>query len=120
MGPPNDPLETPDRAMPALQVRPRRITILAGDRRRAGGRAMVVIGTAAADTNEGVEFRTSDQIGMIGIGLMLGGVIMTAARPRLRVDRGGLWMRNMLGDQFIPWPLVVRVAYPQARPGRRC
>ena len=41
---------------------------------------------------------------------------MTAARPRLRVDRNGLWIRNVLGEQFMPWPLVVRVAYPQGAP----
>ena len=77
---------------------------------------MVVIGLLLRDTNEGVEFRAADQIGLIGIGLVLGGVIMTAARPRLRVDRRGLWIRNMLGEQFTPWPLVVRVAYPQGAP----
>ena len=71
---------------------------------------------AAADTNEGVEFRTSDQVGLIGVGLILGGVIMTAARPRLRVDRTGLWVRNVLGEQFFPWMLVIRVAYPQGAP----
>ena len=41
---------------------------------------------------------------------------MTAARPRLRVDRNGLWVRNMLGEEFTPWPLVVRIAYPQGAP----
>jgi hypothetical protein len=78
--------------------------------------SMVVIGLLLRDTNEGVEFRTSDQIGLIGIGLILGGVIMRAARPRLRVDRQGLWIRNILGEQFTPWQLVVRIAYPQGAP----
>jgi len=99
-----------------LQVRPRRITIFASIAAGLVIASMVVIGLLLRDTNEGVEFRTADQIGLIGIGLILGGVIMTAARPRLRVDRNGLWIRNMLGEQFTPWPLVVRVAYPQGAP----
>ena len=41
---------------------------------------------------------------------------MTAARPRLRVDRTGLWIRNVFGEPFTPWQLVVRVAYPQGAP----
>ncbi len=99
-----------------LQVRPRRITIFASIAAGLVIASMVVIGLLLRDTNEGVEFRTADQIGLIGIGLILGGVIMTAARPRLRVDRRGLWIRNMLGEQFTPWPLVVRIAYPQGAP----
>ena len=38
---------------------------------------------------------------------------MTAARPRLRVDRNGLWIRNIVGESFVPWPLVMRIAFPQ-------
>ena len=56
---------------------------------------------------------SADQIGIIGIGLILAGLIMTAARPRLRVDRNGLWIRNVVGESFIPWQLVVRIAFPQ-------
>ena len=44
---------------------------------------------------------------------MLAGLIMTAARPRLRVDRNGLWNRNVVGESFVPWPLVMRIAFPQ-------
>jgi len=110
------PVEPTEPAEILLQVRPRRITIFASIAAGLVIASMVVIGLLLRDTNEGVEFRTADQIGLIGIGLILGGVIMTAARPRLRVDRNGLWIRNMLGEQFTPWPLVVRVAYPQGAP----
>ena len=103
-----------DRSAPVLlQVRPKRITIYAAIAATLVVGLMVVVGILLRDTNEGVEFRTSDQIGLIGVGLILGGLIMTAARPRLRVDRNGLWVRNVLGDQFTPWALVVRIAYPQ-------
>ncbi|MET0967529.1 MAG: PH domain-containing protein [Nakamurella sp.] len=99
-----------------LQVRPRRITIYAAISASLVVGAMVVIGLLLLNSNEGVAFRTSDQIGLIGIGLILGGLIMTAARPRLRADKNGLWVRNILGEEFTPWPLVLRIAYPQGAP----
>ncbi len=99
-----------------LQVRPKRITIYASIAAAIVVGSMVIVGLLLRDTNEGVEFRTSDQVGLIGVGLILGGVIMTAARPRLRVDRTGLWIRNVFGESFTPWQLVTRVAYPQGAP----
>ena len=116
-GEPPDAGPAPDGKTPfLLQVRPRKITIWAGIAASLVVAAMVVIGLLLLNSNEGVAFRTSDQIGLIGVGLILGGLIMTAARPRLRVDRNGLWVRNMLGDEFVPWALVLRVAYPQGAP----
>jgi hypothetical protein len=119
-GKPTEPDEFTEPTAPTgpilLQVRPRKITILASIAAGLAIVAMVVIGLLLRDTNEGVEFRTTDQVGLIGVGLVLGGVIMTAARPRLRVDQSGLWIRNVLGEQFVPWQLVVRVAYPQGAP----
>jgi hypothetical protein len=95
-----------------LQVRPRRITILASIAASLVVGSMVVIGLLLRDTNEGVTFTVNDQIGLIGIGLVLGAVIMTAARPRLRADENGMSVRNVFGETFVPWPLVVRVAFP--------
>jgi len=95
-----------------LQVRPRRITIFASIAATLVVGSMVVIGLLLRDTNEGVTFTVNDQIGLIGIGLVLGAVIMTAARPRLRADEHGMAIRNVFGETFVPWALVVRVAFP--------
>ncbi len=95
-----------------LQVRPRRITILASIAATLVFGSMVVIGLLLRNTNEGVSFTVNDQIGLIGIGLVIGGAIMTAARPRLRADENGMSVRNVFGETFVPWPLVVRVAFP--------
>jgi hypothetical protein len=105
------PERTPD-APVLLQVRPRRITILASIAATLVIGSMVVIGLLLRDTNEGVTFTMNDQIGLIGIGLVFGAVIMTAARPRLRADEDGMAVRNVFGETFVPWPLVVRVAFP--------
>jgi hypothetical protein len=99
-----------------LQVRPRRITIIAVISASLVVAGMVVIGLLLLNSNEGVAFRTADQVGLIGVGLVLGAVILTGARPRLRVDKNGLRVRNMLGEEFVPWSLVLRVAYPQGAP----
>ncbi len=103
-----------DRSAPILlQVRPRRIVIYASIAAFLVVAASVTIGILLAGTNEGVQFRLSDQIGIIGVGLILAAVIMTAARPRLRADENGLWNRNVVGQSFIPWQLVVRIAFPE-------
>ena len=114
-----DPLEetSPDRSLPVLlQVRPRKIAILAAIAAAMVVGVSVVAGLLLKDVDEGVSFRTSDQIGTIGIGVVLAAAIMTTARPRLRATEAGLWVRNVLGDKFFPWMMVIRVAYPPNAP----
>ena len=116
---PDDPLVDgpPDRSLPVLfQVRPRKITILAAIAAVVVVVVSVVAGLLLKDVNEGVSFRTTDQIGTIGIGVVLAAAIMTTARPRLRATESGLWVRNVLGDKFFPWMMVIRVAYPPNAP----
>lgn len=99
-----------------LQVRPRRVTMWAWAAAIVAVGAMVVVGLLLRNTNEGVEFRTADQVSLIGVGVVLGGAILTVTRPRLRVDRQGLRVRNMLGEEHVPWALVVKVSYPVGAP----
>ncbi len=107
----------PDRSLPViLRVRPRRIIILAVIASILVVGVSVVAGLLLKDVNEGVSFRTFDQVGLIGVGLVLAAAIMTAARPRLQVTEAGLWVRNVLGDKFFAWELVIRLAYPPNAP----
>lgn len=118
-GTPGDPLveAAPDRSLPVLyQVRPRKITILAWSASVVVVGVSVLAGLLLKDVNEGVSFRTFDQVGLIGIGVVLAAAIMTAARPRLRATAAGLRVRNVLGDKFFPWGLIIRVAYPPNAP----
>ena len=41
---------------------------------------------------------------------------MTTARPRLRATEAGVWVRNVLGDKFFAWSMVIRVGYPPNAP----
>jgi len=60
----------------------------------------------------GVVFRTSDQFGLAGVGLIVAAAILLIARPRLRLGPAGLAVRNFLADRIIPWSEVVAVSYP--------
>ena len=116
---PGDPLadRAPDRSLPVLfQVRPRKITILATVAAAVVVGVSILAGVLLKDVDEGVSFRTTDQIGTIGIGVVLAAAIMTTTRPRLRATEAGLWVRNMLGDRFFAWTMVIRVAYPPNAP----
>lgn len=99
-----------------LTVRPRRMAIWATIAATLVVGSMVVMGLLLKGMDAGVTFRLADQIGLIGIGLVMGTVIMTAARPRLRVDANGLWVRNLTWEAFVPWDQVTRVAFPVGSP----
>lgn len=97
-----------------LQVRPRRIVKYATVATVVVVAAMVTVGILLRNSDDGVSFRVADQIGLIGIGLLMGGLIMVvAARPRLTVDSDGLQVRNMVGQRDIPWQLIHRITFPE-------
>ena len=50
------------------------------------------------------------------LGVVIAGVVLLFARPRLRVGAAGLSVRNLLGDKLVPWTDVVDVSFP---PGAR-
>lgn len=97
-----------------LVVRPRRITIYCAISAAIVMATMIVVGLLLLhSTGDGVHFRVADQVGLIGIGVVIAAGIMTGARPRLRVDATGLWVRNVLGETFFDWAVILRVAFPE-------
>jgi hypothetical protein len=95
-----------------LQVRPRRITVMASIAAVVVVVVSVVVGVLLRSSEAGVAFRAYDQFALIAVGLIIGGAILTAARPRLRVTAHGLAVRNVLGETEFPWPVVERIAFP--------
>ena len=84
-----------EKAPVLLQVRPRRIAIYASIAATLVVGAMIVVGLLLRDTNEGVEFRTSDQVGLIGILIVYAGLsclfvyyAIDCLRPRWLKDSG--------------------------------
>lgn len=76
----------------------------------------IAVGFLLKVGTSGVIFRTADQVAIGLLGLIIGGLVLMFARPRLRVGRDGLAVRNLLAYRLIPWTEVVDVSFP---PGAR-
>ena len=76
----------------------------------------VAVGFLLKVGSSGVIFRTADQVGIALVGVVIGGVVLTFARPRLRVGAPGVAVRNLFTERVIPWADVVDVSFP---PGAR-
>jgi hypothetical protein len=74
--------------------------------------AHVTVGFLLKIRASGVFFQTSDQIAMGLLGVVVGGLVLLFARPRLKVGPEGLLLRNMFGYRLIPWSDVVGVSFP--------
>jgi hypothetical protein len=71
-----------------------------------------VVGALLRDTPTGVIFQVSDQIAMVGIGVLLGSGALLFARPRVRADAEGIEVRNVAGTRRFDWSLVEGVSFP--------
>jgi Bacterial PH domain len=74
--------------------------------------AHIVVGLLLKTKSSGVIFQTADQVAIALLGLVIAGVVLLFARPRLRVGPAGLSVRNLLGDRIIPWSDTVGVSFP--------
>jgi Bacterial PH domain len=74
--------------------------------------AHIVVGLLLKMKSSGVIFQTADQVAMAALGVVIAGLILLFTRPRLRVGRPGLSVRNLLGDKLIDWSDVVGVSFP--------
>jgi Bacterial PH domain len=74
--------------------------------------AHVVVGVLLKARSTGVVFQTADQFAMAGLGVVIAAAVLLFARPRLRVGKNGLAVRNMLGEKLIAWTDVVGVSFP--------
>ncbi len=74
--------------------------------------AHVVIALLLKLGSTGVIFQTSDQIAMVVLGVVLAGLVLLFARPRLRIGPSGLSVRNVISDRLVPWDDVVDVSFP--------
>jgi hypothetical protein len=70
------------------------------------------VGVLLKIRSSGVIFQTADQVAIAGLGLIIAGVVLLFARPRLRVGSAGLSVRNLFGYKLVPWSDVVGVSFP--------
>ena len=95
-----------------LQVRPHLTSYFAYGAAILILAAHVVVGVLLKARSTGVVFQTADQFAMAGLGAVIAGAVLLFARPRLRVGKNGLAVRNMLGEKLIAWPDMVGVSFP--------
>jgi hypothetical protein len=74
--------------------------------------AHIAVGALLKIKSSGVIFQTADQVAMAILGLIIAGVVLLFARPRLRVGPEGVSVRNLLTYRLIPWSDVVGVSFP--------
>lgn len=96
-----------------VEARPRRLTLVC---RGVAALVVVTFGVLALllprGSSNGQVFGPADQVGFFGIGLLLAVGVLCLTRPRVRADGHGVWVRNVLGDRFFPWQIVVGVHLP--------
>jgi hypothetical protein len=74
-----------------------------------------IAGLASAHSATGVNFRGADQAAIIVFGWLLAAAILLLTRPRVRVGRRGVSVRNILGDNDFQWKDIRGVAVPDKK-----
>lgn len=100
-------------------ARPRKARVLSA----AVALIFVAVGTVVAillrTGSTGVNFYLSDQVAMVGIGVLLAGGALLFGRPRVRADVDGVEVRNVLGGRRYAWSEIESVSFPDGSPWAR-
>jgi Bacterial PH domain len=101
-----------------LTVRPRKATKVARVLAVAVVLIFAAVATAMHGRTEGTMgvFQTSDQVAMVGLGLLAGAGILMFTRPRLIADDAGIRVRNVFGGYELPWDVVRAVTFNRGSP----
>lgn len=75
--------------------------------------AHVTVGALLKIRSTGVIFQTADQVAIGLLGVVIAGLVLLFARPRLRIGAQGVAVRNLVGYRVIPWADVVDVSFPR-------
>ncbi|RJQ81427.1 PH domain-containing protein [Amycolatopsis panacis] len=98
--------------MSTLVVRPRRALIMCSTLAFLLLTAFVVVAVLLRSSHTGVVFEASDQVAMIGIGVLLSFGTMLFAMARVRADATGIEVRNVLAKRRFAWDEVLSVSFP--------
>ncbi|GAA1297869.1 PH domain-containing protein [Saccharothrix xinjiangensis] len=98
--------------MAAVEFRPKKIRLVAGACAVFLVAVFTVVGLLLGDTPTGVIFRTSDQVAMICLGVLLACGVLLLTRPRVRADAEGVEVRNVITSHRFAWQDVLHVSFP--------
>jgi hypothetical protein len=97
----------------SLDVRPTRLTRVC---RGVSALVVVTFGVLALLLPQGASgdqrFGLGDQIAFFGMGLLIAVAVLAFTRFRVRADATGIWVRNVLGERYFPWAVVVSIDLP--------
>ncbi|WP_121012335.1 PH domain-containing protein [Saccharothrix australiensis] len=96
----------------AVEFRPRKIRTVAVVSAVFLVAVFGVVGWLLGDTPTGVIFRTSDQVAMVLLGVLLAAGVLLLARPRVRADETGVEVRNVITARRFEWSEVLHVSFP--------
>ncbi|MFC6088587.1 PH domain-containing protein [Saccharothrix lopnurensis] len=98
--------------MAAVEFRPKKIRLVAGACAVFLVAVFTVVGLLLGDTPTGVIFRTSDQVAMVCLGVLLACGVLLLTRPRVRADAEGVEVRNVITAHRFAWHDVLHVSFP--------
>jgi hypothetical protein len=55
----------------------------------------------------------ADQVSFFVFGVLLAIALVSFTRFRVRADNAGIWVRNVMGERYFPWGVVVSVQLPK-------
>ncbi|MDX6196878.1 MAG: hypothetical protein QOJ79_29 [Actinomycetota bacterium] len=64
----------------------------------------------------GEQFGPADQIAFFLIGVLLAAAVLQFTRVRAVADVRGVWVRNYVGEKFVPWQVVAGVRLDDGSP----
>ncbi|MBP2337809.1 hypothetical protein JOF41_003987 [Saccharothrix coeruleofusca] len=96
----------------AVEFRPKKIRLVAAVCAVFLVVVFTIVGLLLGDTPTGVIFRTSDQVAMIILGVLLACGVLLLARPRVRADAEGVEVRNVITSHRFAWSDVLHVSFP--------
>ena len=95
-----------------VEFRPKRIRVVAWASAVFLVAVFTVVGLLLGDTPTGVIFRTSDQVAMVCLGVLLACGMLLLTRPRVRADAEGVEVRNVVTAHRFAWRDVLHVSFP--------
>ncbi len=101
-----------EKAENRVTIRPRRAAWMSGSLALLLVAVFVTVAVLLRRSDTGVIFQVSDQVAMVGIGLLLGAGTMLFAMPRAHADAEGIEVRNVLTRKRFGWDEVLSVSFP--------